>query len=76
MITNPHHLALIKLFQDNQNIIENNAWVKKYLGTTKTYYGLKTGLEVKLVKDYLKSQNITFDQYQPLLLSLANGFTL
>lgn len=73
MISNPHHLALVKLFQDNQNILDNNAWVKKYLGTTKTLYCLKTGDKIKLIKDYLKPINLSSTEFSDLLISLSSG---
>jgi 3-methyladenine DNA glycosylase AlkD len=73
MITNTHHLALIKLFKQNQNILDNNSWVKRYLGTDKTYYGLKTGVKDSLVKNYLKTQNVTQKDFEGLLLSLSRG---
>jgi 3-methyladenine DNA glycosylase AlkD len=73
MNTNKYHLALIKLFKENKNILDNNAWVKKYLGTDKTYYGLKTGVKDSLVKNYLKTKNLTKIDFEDLLLSLSRG---
>lgn len=73
MITNPHHLFLLKIFQDNQNIQPNNDWVRKYLGTTKKFYGLKTDVKGKKVKTYLKSQNLNTSDVENLLLSLSWG---
>ncbi|MGI5841455.1 MAG: DNA alkylation repair protein [Patescibacteria group bacterium] len=72
-IINNHHLALLKIFQDNQNIQSNNDWVKKYLGTTKKYYGLKTDVKVRKVKAYLKAQNLNHEDIEKLLLSLSQG---
>lgn len=72
-ITNPHHLALIKIFQTNKNICNNNAWVQHYLGTDKTYYGLKTGDKINLVNNYFKSINLTYPNFKDLLLSLSHG---
>jgi 3-methyladenine DNA glycosylase AlkD len=70
---NLHHLALIKIFQDHQNLTPNNDWLKKYLGTNKTLYNLKTADKVKLVKSYVKFHITTFSDYLDLLLSLAQG---
>lgn len=70
---NQHHQTLIDLFVRNQLNPPNSAWVQKYLGTSKIYYGLTSPFRDRLVKDYLKSQNIDLDQYLNLLLSLANG---
>ncbi len=73
MTQNLHHLALLRIFQDNQNIQANNDWVKKYLGTTKKYYGLKTDVKIREIKAYLKSQNLYHEEIQNLLLSLSRG---
>jgi 3-methyladenine DNA glycosylase AlkD len=73
MIKNIHHLALIKIFQDNQNILDNNSWVQKYLGTDKRYYGLKTDLKVKKINEYFKKQKLSKKQFEELLLSLSRG---
>ena len=50
MVKNKYHQDLIKLFEKNKNIQNNNGWVKKYLGTSKNYYNLKTGDKKKLIK--------------------------
>ena len=73
MVKNIHHLALIKIFKDNQNISDNNSWVQKYLGTDKKYYGLKTDLKVKKINEYLKKISLTQKEFEALLLSLSNG---
>jgi 3-methyladenine DNA glycosylase AlkD len=72
-IKNKYHQDLVNLFQTHQNILPNNDWVKKYLGTSKTFYGLKTDDKVKLIKDYLKSANLDFKDFTDLLLSLSTG---
>lgn len=73
MIKNKYHRGLLKLFQNNQHLQPYNNWVKKYLGTTKIYYNLKTGEKKKLIKEYLKPLNLTFDQFTDLLISLSSG---
>lgn len=73
MIKNKYHQDLIKLFEENKNVQENNGWVKKYLGTAKNYYNLKSGDKKKLIKDYLKSKDFSFEDFKELLLSLSQG---
>jgi 3-methyladenine DNA glycosylase AlkD len=73
MITNKHHQVLVDLFKSHQNILPNNAWVAHYVGTTKKLYQLKTGDSKNLVKTYLKSVDLTFPDFQELLLSLSDG---
>jgi 3-methyladenine DNA glycosylase AlkD len=73
MITNPYHLALVKLFEQNQNLLDNNAWVAHYLGTDKKLYQIGTADRQKIIKTYLKSLNPSFTEFQDLLLSLSNG---
>lgn len=73
MIKNKCHQDLLKLFEENKNIQANNDWVKRYLGTTKIYYNLKTGDKKKLIKDYLKAKEISFEDFKELLLSLSEG---
>lgn len=75
MTKNKHHLALLKLFQENQAVTDNNAWVAHYLGTDKKLYQLSTAPKVKLVRTYLKSQNLSKTDFQNLLLSLSCGFS-
>lgn len=73
MITNKHHQALVKLFESHQNLLPDNGRAKKYLGTSKTYYNLKTAGKVKIIKTYLKSANLTSKDFTGLLLSLSHG---
>lgn len=73
MTINKHHLALVKLFQENQNTLDNNSWVAHYLGTTKKFYQLSTGDRKKIIKTYLKSVDPSFVEFQDLLLSLSCG---
>jgi 3-methyladenine DNA glycosylase AlkD len=73
MVKNKYHQDLIKLFEKNKNIQNNNGWVKKYLGTSKNYYNLKTGDKKKLIKDYLKAKDFSFEDFKELLLSLSQG---
>jgi len=73
MIKNPYHLALIRLFRQHQNILDNNDWVKKYLGTDKYLYQIKTAPKVIFVKSYLKSINLSYDDFCHLLMSLSRG---
>jgi len=72
-IKNKYHLDLLNLFQTHQNIQSNNSWVKKYLGTTKTLYCLKTGDKIKLIKDYLKPIDLSSTNFSDLLISLSTG---
>ena len=73
MTTNKYHLALIKIFEENQAVADNNAWVAHYVGTDKKLYQIDTATRKKIIKDYLKSVNPTFSEFKDLLLSLANG---
>jgi len=73
MIKNKYHQNLVKMFEANKNILDNNDWVKKYLGTSKNYYNLKSGDKRNLIKDYLKSAELSFDDFVDLLLSLSKG---
>jgi len=73
MIKNKHHRVLVDLFRSNKNILNNNSWVQKYLGTTKTLYQLNTAPKVKLIKTYLKSAKFTYADFKDLLLSLSLG---
>jgi 3-methyladenine DNA glycosylase AlkD len=72
-IINSHHLSLLKIFQANRQLAPNSDWVKHYLGTTKTYYNLKTDTKVKVVKSYLYSQTWVDNDLNDLLLSLSRG---
>jgi 3-methyladenine DNA glycosylase AlkD len=43
------------------------------LGTNKTFYCLKTGDKLKLIKNYLKSTSLTYQDFTDLLVSLSHG---
>ena len=72
-ISNPHHLALEKLYRSHSRNLSNNDWVRRYLGTTKPYLGLPTKEKQNLTKDYLKSQNLDNITLDKLLISLSRG---
>lgn len=73
MIKNKHQEDLVKLFKERENILDNNAWVKKYLGTSKKYYNLKSLDKKNFIRDYLKDVQLSFEDFVDLLLSLSKG---
>lgn len=73
MIKNKYHQDLVKLFEENKKIQPNNSWSKRYLGTSKIYYNLKSSDKRKLIKNYLKSKDLSFEDFKKLLMSLSQG---
>lgn len=72
-MVNKNHQKLLVILKKNAGDCENREWVKRYLGTTKEYLGIKTGIRQKLVKDYVKSEVSNVEEYGDLMLSLALG---
>jgi 3-methyladenine DNA glycosylase AlkD len=72
---NKHHSEIIENIENNAGKAgEEIAWVKKYMGTNKIFYCLKSKTKKKIAKDWIKSHpNISLSDYIGLLDYLFAG---
>jgi len=73
---NKHHSKILKEIKNNaeKKSKEEKAWVKKYMGTDKAFYCIKSDIKKKIAKDWIKeNKDIFISDYRELLSGLFDG---
>lgn len=71
-----HHEVILKEIKKNagKDGKVQKEWVKKYMGTSKVFYSLRSEVKNRIVKDWIRNhKDISLIEYQKFLNSLYNG---
>jgi 3-methyladenine DNA glycosylase AlkD len=71
-----HHAQILREIKKNAGkvAVAEKEWVKKYMGTRKVFYSLRSEVKNRIVRDWIKNhKNISLTEYEKFLNSLYNG---